>query len=54
MLAYAQKELVKWNWNTTSFSTYLPITLKFADEVGKILSELPQDEQVEDHYRFFM
>ena len=46
--------LTKLNWNTTAFSTALPITIKFANEVGKILSELPENEAVESHYRFFM
>ena len=46
--------LTKLNWNTTAFSTAIPITLKFADGVGKILSELSDDEVLQDHYRFFM
>lgn len=46
--------LTKLNWNTTSFSTFLPITIRFADEVGKILSELKNDQDLQDHYRFFM
>ena len=46
--------LTKLNWNTTAFSTALPITITFANEVGKILSELPEAEAVESHYRFFM
>ncbi len=46
--------LTKLNWNTTAFSTSLPITIRFADEVGKILSELSEDKVLQDHYRFFM
>jgi hypothetical protein len=46
--------LTKLNWNTTSFSTFMPITIKFANEVGKILSELPEEKVKKDHYRFFM
>ena len=46
--------LTKLNWNTTAFSTARPITLTFAEEVGKILSELPEDEVIQSHYRFFM
>lgn len=46
--------LTKLNWNTTSFSTYRPITLEFARRVGDILSELPEDAPVQDHYRFYM
>lgn len=46
--------LTKLNWNTASFSTHIPITIKFAQEVGKILSEYPADRPLQDHYRFFM
>ena len=46
--------LTKLNWNTTSFSTYLPITLAFSEKVGQILSELPTDSELENHYRFYM
>ena len=46
--------LTKLDWNTTSFSTFLPITIKFASGVGKILSELNEDNELQDHYRFFM
>jgi len=46
--------LTKLNWNTTAFSTSMPITLRFAGEVGRILSELPDDKVLQDHYRFFM
>ena len=46
--------LTKLDWNTTEFATALPITLKFASGVGKILSELPDNEVPEHHYRFFM
>ncbi len=46
--------LTKLNWNTTTFSTYRPITLEFASRVGAILSELPDDSPVQDHYRFYM
>jgi hypothetical protein len=46
--------LTKLNWNTTSFSTQLPITLEFAQRVGKVLSELPESINLQDHYRFYM
>ena len=46
--------LTKLNWNTASFSTHLPITVTFAQEVGKILSESPAQRPLQDHYRFFM
>ena len=46
--------LTKLNWNTTAFSTQLPITLEFAQRVGRILSEVPQGIKLQDHYRFYM
>ncbi len=46
--------LTKLNWNTTSFSTFSPITIRFAEGVGRILSELKDDKDLQDHYRFFM
>jgi hypothetical protein len=46
--------LTKLNWNTTAFSTQLPITLEFAQRVGKVLSEFPADIKLQDHYRFYM
>lgn len=46
--------LTKLNWNTTAFSTQMPITLHFAKEVGKVLSELPDAIEVRDHYKFYM
>jgi len=46
--------LTKLNWNTTAFSTQLPITLEFAKRVGKVLSEFPADNKLQDHYRFYM
>jgi len=46
--------LTKLNWNTTSFATRRPITLEFAKQVGKVLSELEPGAEVQDHYRFYM
>lgn len=46
--------LTKLNWNTTQFSTQLPITLEFARRVGKVLSELPKDSKMKNHFRFYM
>jgi hypothetical protein len=46
--------LTKLDWNTTTFSKQLPITLGFAHSVGKVLSELPKSVEVKDHYRFYM
>ncbi|MBD3354430.1 hypothetical protein GF361_00415 [Candidatus Woesearchaeota archaeon] len=46
--------LTKLNWNTTSFSTYLPITLGFSQRVGQVLSELEKGKQLQNHYKFYM
>lgn len=46
--------LTKLNWNTTSFATRRPITLEFAKQVGKVLSEMEPGAEVQDHYRFYM
>jgi hypothetical protein len=46
--------LTKLNWNTTAFSTESPITLEFARQVGRILSEASKDVVLRDHYRFYM
>jgi hypothetical protein len=47
--------LTKLNWNTTTFSKQLPITIEFAQSVGKILSELPREiTSLKDHYKFYM
>lgn len=46
--------LTKLNWNTTTFATRMPITLEFAKQVGKVLSELEHGVPLQDHYRFYM
>ena len=47
--------LTKLDWNTTMFSKQIPITLGFAQSVGKVLSEIPADMTgLKDHYRFYM
>ncbi len=46
--------LTKLNWNSTKFFSRDPITIKFAREVGKILSELPEKYPIHPHYRFYM
>jgi len=47
--------LTKLNWNTTAFSTYMPITLAFADRVGQVLSEFNKEEGLlQNHYKFYM
>jgi len=46
--------LTKLNWNTTQFSTQYPITLEFAMRVGQVLSELPEEWEMKNHYRYYM
>ncbi len=46
--------LTKLNWNTTAFSTFLPITLAFSTRVGQILSEADKNIPLQPHYRFYM
>lgn len=46
--------LTKLNWNTTAFSTYMPITLAFSFRVGQVLSESDKNTPLQPHYRFYM
>jgi hypothetical protein len=46
--------LTKLNWNTTAFSTFLPITLAFSNKVGDVLSEAGEKARLQNHYRFYM
>ncbi|MGZ3657883.1 MAG: argonaute/piwi family protein [Bdellovibrionota bacterium] len=46
--------LTKLNWNAASFATANPITVDFSNNVGLILSELPEEVQPRPHYRFYM
>ncbi len=46
--------LTKLNWNTTAFSTFLPITLEFSSRVGDILSEIDPNARLQHHYKFYM
>ena len=47
-------ELTKLDWNTTSFAISTPITITFAKKVGDILSELYDDSNIKEHYKYFM
>ena len=47
-------ELTKLDWNTTSFAVSSPITITFAKKVGDILSELYDDSNIKEHYKYFM
>lgn len=46
--------LTKLDWNTTMFAGKEPITTAFAEDVGRILSELPHNVQARPSYRFYM
>ncbi len=46
--------LTKLNWNSCAFGSSVPITIRFARDVGKILCEVPKGNSVETKYRFFM
>lgn len=46
--------LTKLNWNSCSFGSSVPITIRFARDVGKILTELPKGVQPETKYKFYM
>ncbi len=46
--------LTKLNWNNCSFAGGLPITLRFAQNVGKILTELPNDVSPKTKFKFYM
>ena len=46
--------LTKLDWNTTSFNKKMPITLAFANRVGLILAEFPEDKKIRSHYKYYM
>ena len=46
--------LTKMNWNTSDFSSGLPITIRFARKIGDILQEIPDGETPDPRYRFYM
>ena len=46
--------LSKLNYNSARFAYKKPITLAFAEEVKKILSEMPPDAQIQNQYKFYM
>ena len=46
--------LTKMNWNSSAFSETLPITLRFARDVGDILRELPEESEPRPEYRYYM
>lgn len=46
--------LTRLDWNTTRYSSDLPMTLKFARRVGDILCIIPQKDPIQHQYRFYM
>lgn len=46
--------LTKMNWNSAAATAAFPITLRFAKEVGAIMSEVPPDRVPHPAYRFYM
>jgi hypothetical protein len=46
--------LTKMNWNSAAPTAAFPITLRFAREVGAIMSEVPPDRTPHPAYRFYM
>ena len=46
--------LTKMNWNSARFAERLPVTVRFANEVGSILRDLPDEYEPEARYAFYM
>jgi hypothetical protein len=46
--------LTKVNWNSCFFGSSVPITIRFAKNVGKILAELPSGVTPQTKYKFYM
>jgi len=46
--------MTKMNWNSARFAEKLPVTVRFANEVGTILRDLPEDYTPEARYAFYM
>lgn len=48
--------LTKLNWNSCSFGSHYPITLRFARDVGRVIAELPSDGSVtyKSKYKYYM
>jgi hypothetical protein len=46
--------MTKMNWNSARFAEKLPVTLRFANEVGTILRDLPGEYTPEARYAFYM
>jgi hypothetical protein len=46
--------LTKMNWNCADFATGMPITLRFARQVGEIMSELDEGVEPKASFKFYM
>jgi len=46
--------LTKMNWNSANYSGLLPITLRFSKLVGDILREVPEGEDPQPKYKYYM
>jgi hypothetical protein len=46
--------LTKMNWNSARFAERVPVTVRFADQVGSILRDLPDDFIPDHRYAFYM
>lgn len=46
--------LTKLNWNSCAFGSSVPITIRFARDVGRILAELPKGAEPKTKYKFYM
>jgi len=53
-LAQELLALTKLNWNNTQFDGGEPITMRVADQVGKILKYVPEGALVQPRYSFYM
>ena len=42
------------NWNSARFAEKLPVTVRFANEVGAILRDLPDDYTPEARFAYYM
>jgi len=46
--------LSRLDWNTTDFTSLLPLTLKCSKKVGEILGLVPQGSPIKEQYKFYM
>jgi hypothetical protein len=46
--------MTKMHWNSARFAEKLPVTLRFANEVGTIRRDLPNDYAPGARYAFYM